>query len=68
MTNYEQKLFSDLIDVNWMIKENKANKELARFLSIAYHTIQDELRDCMGDDKYNTFIRAGREMFATKED
>ena len=67
MTNYEQKLFSDLIDVNWMIKENKANKEMARFLSIAYHTIQDELRDSMGDSKYDTFFRAGREMFATKD-
>ena len=64
MTNYEQKLFSDLIDVNWMIKENKADKEMARFLSIAYHTIQDELRDSMGDDKYATFLRGGREMFA----
>jgi len=63
MTNYEQKLFSDLIDVNWMIKENKADKEMARFLSIAYHTIQDELRDSMGDDKYDTFLRGGREMF-----
>lgn len=67
MTNYEQKLFSDLIDVNWMIKENKANKEMVRFLSIAYHTIQDELRDSMGDGKYDTFFRAGREMFATKD-
>ena len=64
MTNYEQNLFSDLIDVNWMIKEDKANKEMARFLSIAYHTIQDELRESMGDDKYATFLRAGRDMFA----
>ena len=64
MTNYEQKLFSDLLDVNWMIEENKANKEMARFLSIAYHTIQDELRESMGDAKYNIFIRAGREMFS----
>jgi hypothetical protein len=66
MTNYEQKLFSDLLDVNWMIEENKANKEMARFLSIAYHTIQNELRDSMGDDKYDTFLRGGREMFASK--
>ena len=64
MTNYEQNLFSDLIDVNWMIKENKANKEMARFLSIAYHKIQDELRESMGDDKYATFFIAGRDMFA----
>jgi hypothetical protein len=64
MTNYEQNLFSDLIDVNWMIEENKENKEMRRFLSIAYHKIQDDLRESMGDDKYNTFIRAGKEMFA----
>ena len=65
MTNYEQKLLSDLIDVNWMIKENKSNTEMARFLWIAYHTIQNELRDSMGDDKYDTFLRGGREMFAS---
>ena len=68
MTNSEQKFFSDLIDVNWMIKENKADKEMARFLSIAYHTIQDELRESMGDDKYATFLRGGREMFAPAKD
>lgn len=64
MTNYEQKLFNDLLDVNWMIEENRANKEMARFLTIAYHTIQDELRESMGDEAYKTFIGVGREMFA----
>lgn len=64
MTNYEQKLFSDLLDVNWMIEENKANKELVKFLNIAYDSIRNELRDSMGDGKYDTFIRAGKEMFA----
>lgn len=64
MTNYEQKLFSDLLDVNWMIEENKANKELVKFLNIAYDSIRDELRESMGNGKYDTFIRAGKEMFA----
>lgn len=64
MTNYEQKLFSDLLDVNWMIEENKANKELVKFLNIAYDSIRNELRESMGDGKYDTFIRAGKEMFA----
>lgn len=64
MTNYEQKLLTDLMDVNWMIKENKANEEMARFLRIAYYKIQDDLRDSMGDDKYETFLKGGREMFA----
>ena len=64
MTNYEQKLFSDLLDVNWMIEENKNNKELVKFLNIAYDSIRDKLRESMGDGKYDTFIRAGKEMFA----
>jgi hypothetical protein len=64
MTTYEQSLFRDLLDVNWMIEENKANKEMARFLTIAYHSIQNELRECMGDREYSDFIRMGREMFA----
>ena len=64
MTNYEQKLFSDLLDVNWMIEQNKNNKELVKFLNIAYDSIRDKLRESMGDGKYDTFIRAGKEMFA----
>lgn len=68
MTNYEQKLFSDLLDVNWMIEENKSNKELVKFLNIAYDSIRNELRESMGDGKYDTFIRAGKEMFAPAKD
>ena len=66
MTNYEQSLFSDLLDVNWMIEENKSNKDLVRFLTIAYHKIQEDLRDAMGEDEYRSFIRTGREMFSPK--
>jgi hypothetical protein len=64
MTNYERELFSDLLDVNWMIEENKSNKDLVRFLEIAYHKIQDDLRESMGDKEYREYIRMGREMFA----
>lgn len=63
MTTYERKLFSDLLDVNLLIDEQE-NKEVARFLTIAYHTIQDELRESMGNNEYAMFIRQGREMFA----
>lgn len=63
MTNYERKLFSDLLDVNMLIDEQE-NKEVARFLTIAYHTIQDELMESMGNNEYAMFIRQGREMFA----
>lgn len=65
MTSYEQKLFGDLLDVNWMIEENKANKQMVKFLNIAYHAIQDELRESMGDQDYSAYIRMGREMFAS---
>ena len=63
MTTYERKLFSDLLEVNMLIDEQE-NKEVARFLTIAYHTIQDELRESMGSNEYAMFIRQGREMFA----
>lgn len=63
MTNYARQLFSDLLEVNVLIDEQE-NKEVARFLAIAYHKIQDELRDEMGHNEYAMFIRQGREMFA----
>jgi hypothetical protein len=63
MTNYQQKLFSDLVNVNMLIDEQE-NKEVARFLTIAYHKIQEELSDDMGSNEYAMFIRQGREMFA----
>lgn len=63
MTNYERKLFSDLLDVNMLIDEQE-NKEVARFLTIAYHAIRNELRESMGDYEYSSFMKQGREMFA----
>jgi hypothetical protein len=64
MNSYEQSLFSNLLDVNWMIEENKSNKDLVKYLEIAYHKIQDDLRESMGDKEYREYIRMGREMFA----
>jgi hypothetical protein len=63
MTNYERKLFSDLLEVNILMDDPK-NKEVSRFLAIAYNAIQDELRGAMGSNNYAMFIRQGREMFA----
>ncbi len=63
MTNYERKLFSDLLEVNILMDDPK-NKEVSRFLAIAYHAIQDELKEAMGSNNYAMFIRQGREMFA----
>jgi hypothetical protein len=63
MTNYQRKLFSDLVNVNMLIDEQE-NKEVARFLSIAYYKIQEELSDDMGRSEYQDFMKKGREMFA----
>lgn len=63
MTNYQRKLFSDLLDVNMLIDEQE-NKEVARFLTIAYYKIRDELREDMGDGEYSSFMNQGRAMFA----
>lgn len=63
MTNYQRKLFSDLINVNMLIDEQE-NKEIARFLTMAYYKIQEELSDDMGHSEYGDFMKKGREMFA----
>lgn len=63
MTNYERELFSDLLSVNMLIDEQE-NKEVARFLSVAYYRIREQLIESMGEREYNDFIRMGREMFA----
>jgi hypothetical protein len=66
MTNYQRQLFSDLVEVNMLLDDPK-NKEVSRFLAIAYHKIQEELSDDMGRNEYAMFIRQGREMFAPKQ-
>lgn len=63
MTNYQRKLFSDLVNVNMLIDEQE-NKEVARFLTIAYYKIQEELSEDMGRGEYSDFMKKGREMFA----
>jgi hypothetical protein len=63
MTTYEHELFSDLLSVNMLIDEQE-NKEVARFLTIAYYKIRQDLIDSMGEREYNDFIRIGRQMFA----
>lgn len=63
MTPYEHELFSDLLSVNMLIDEQE-NKEVARFLVVAYYRIREQLIESMGEREYNDFIRVGREMFA----
>jgi hypothetical protein len=49
-----------------MLIDEQENKEVARFLAVAYYKIRQELIDSMGEREYNDFIRMGREMFAPK--
>lgn len=64
MTHYQQKIFSDLLDVNFMIDENKDNEQLVKYLTIAYYSLREKLREDMGSNEYASFIRQGQEMFA----
>jgi len=57
------KLFSQLVDINWAMKENRHSSDFFR-LNDEYIRIQHELIDEMGDAHYNHFIAMGRKMFA----
>lgn len=64
-------LFSQLVDINWEIKEyQEKNRHSSDFfrglmkLNDEYIRIQHELIDEMGEAHYNHFIAMGRKMFA----
>jgi hypothetical protein len=64
LTDYERHLLNELMNVNWEIEQNKENKILVKYLSIAYDKIQSDLMEEMGEAEYYQFIRIGQRMFS----
>ena len=69
-----QRLFSELIDANWEIKENREkNTKSPTFFSdyleleTKYNQIREDLIEEMGQEEYDNFMSMGRKMFAPKE-
>lgn len=64
MTNYEREIFSKLLDVSWEMEKKEHSKLIKEALNSYYFKLRDELKDSMGENEYNEFIRQGKEMFA----
>ena len=69
-----QRLFSELIDANWEIKEHRENNTksptfLSDYLELEtkYNQIREDLIEEMGQEEYDNFMSMGRKMFAPKE-
>ncbi len=69
-----QRLFSELIDVNWEIKEHRENNTdsptfFSDYLELEakYNQIRKDLIEEMGQEEYDNFMTMGRKMFAPKQ-
>lgn len=74
LTETSSKLFTQLVDVNWEIKQHQENKqgepnyyEVLFSLQDNYLKIRKDLIAEMGQANYDKFIGMGRKMFAPKQ-
>jgi len=68
MTNYEREIFSKLLDVNYEIEKGNHHSLIKEALNNLYWKLRDELKESMGENEYNNFIKQGRQMFTTSVD
>jgi hypothetical protein len=64
LSNYESKLMSRLVDLNWEIHNGNHPDLIRQALVQYYNNTEAELEDSMGLAEYREFMRKGREMFA----
>ena len=64
MTNYEAKLFNELLTVSWEMEHGNYSPIMKAALLSHYHSIVTKLEDSMGRDEWRNFISTGRQMFA----
>jgi uncharacterized protein YjaG (DUF416 family) len=65
MTESQRKMFREILDVNWELKESKDWNEKIK-LSKQLEEKKDALKSSMGEAHYNHFIKMGQQMFAPK--
>ncbi len=64
MTNYEQHLFSELLDVNYELETGEHNSVVIVALLNRYSQIVAQLEDSMGEDEWKSFVGMGKKMFS----
>ena len=63
MTNYQIKLFSNLVDLNWEMNNSDYNQTVKNALMAQYFNVMEMLKEDMGAAEFREYIRMGREMF-----
>ena len=68
MTQVQSELFSQILDVNWNLKEYCDNGEwmLALKTQDALDELIRQLKESMGIDAFHSFMNNGKKMFASK--
>jgi hypothetical protein len=71
LTEETRKLFSQLVDVNWDIKQHQENNQEEQDyymdlmeLKIKYYTIEKKIIQLMGNDEFENFMKMGARIFA----
>ena len=65
MTEKQQKMFSEILDLNWDM--NKAETAVEQYdLALKLYKKKKELEDDMGAKAYKKFMNTGTEMFKPK--
>ena len=70
MTNEQSKIFRDVLDANWQVKELiDAGEWIAATIAVdRLNILKRELKDSMGETAYDDFMETGRKMFASEQE
>lgn len=70
MTNKQGKIFSQILDENWKMKQafRAGNIKKTIKYSVELSRLKEKLKKDMGEAKYNEFMEAGKKMFAPKNE
>jgi len=64
MNERSSQLFSQLVDINWELRNVGYPKTVKLALTEQYWKIKNELIDEMGIDAFNNLVEQGRRMFS----
>lgn len=63
-TDYQRKLFSEILDVNWELNLDVHNEVVTRALHCRINRLEEEMEEDMGVEKWRNFKEQGKRMFA----
>lgn len=64
MNEEQRKIFSEVLDLNWEMSQEKKNFTRKMELAKQLGAKKEELKASMGEAEYNKFMNAGQKMFS----